>query len=241
MFERAYHEIHSNENMGVAILEGKLDDVKRELDNGANINHTPHDAPFVMVAAIYKHWPVVDFFLDEGAEVNMRNRFNLRLLNILAKDAPKELIEKAISMGAIINTRDNDEETPFLVAVKNNRHDVVDYLLDIHGVDITSKDKHGKNTLHYCAELGHKDMFMKLWYEGVDISTQDNSGKTPSEYIQDPDWLAELPEFEKTIIEKEKEEVVKPTEETPEEEKEVVKSTLRATGISSIQRKPKKS
>lgn len=235
MFEAAHDASYANSNMERAILKGDLEEVKRCLGNGADINFTPMDAAIVLVAANFKHWEVVDYLLDNGANINVRNSYNLRLLNVLAKDAPLALVEKVVSMGAIINTKDNDLETPFAVAVKNNRHDVVDYFLDIAGTDFTSLDKYSKSTLHYAAEKGHKDMFMKLWYQGVDLSLRDMDNKTAVEYILDQEWRDDLPEFEKKVIEvaKEREEEKTGDDEAPE----VKKETLKATGISSIKRR----
>ncbi len=235
MFEAAFEASHANADMERAILKGDLEEVKRCHGLGADINLTPMDAAIVLVAANLKHWEVVDYLLDNGANINVRNSYNLRLLNVLAKDAPLTLVEKVVSMGAIINTKDNDLETPFAVAVKNNRHDVVDYFLDIAGTDITSLDKYDKSTLHYSAEKGHKDMFLKLWYQGVDLSLRDNKNKTAVEYILDDEWREELPEFEKKVIE-----VTKEREEDKaegEEAAEVTRETLKATGISSIKRR----
>ena len=237
MFEAAYHAQYANSDMLRAILKGNLEETKRAVGNGANIDYSPMDASVLLVAGIEKKWDIVDYLLDEGANINARNSFNLGILHLLCKDGPLDLVEKLVSMGTLINTKDNDLETPFAVAVKNNRHDIVDYFLDITTIDFTSADKHGKTTLHYAAQLGLKDMFMKLWYHGVDLSLRDNKNNTAIDYIKDEEWKRELPEFEKQIIQElkkqeEKNEVISNSATVQE-----IKDTLKATGISSIKRR----
>lgn len=237
MWEKLNESYKSNSEFEQAVIRGDLDLVKQAIEQGADKDYSSNERSMIYIASFNKSWGIVDYLLDEGANVNTANSFHNRLIHQVAENGSVQLLSKVIAAGAIINCRDLDKETPFLSAVKKNRHDVVDYMLDLIGVDITSMDSEGKTTLHYCAEKGYKDMFMKLWYQGVDIAILDRKGNSAIDYIQDQDWKDELPELEKEVIE------VKQLKEAQQEAQAaadtavVKRDTLKASGISSIKRR----
>lgn len=236
MWETLNDVLNANSVLEGAIMRSDLEDVKRAVGLGANVDHSVAERSMVYIAAFKEQWHIVDYLLDEGANVNTANGFHNRLVHQVAQKGSLELLERLVSLGAVYNCMDLDKETPFLTAVKKNRHEIVDYMLeDLVGVDITSVDNLGKSTLHYCASLGYKDMFMKLWYQGVDISLVDNKGNTAIDYITDPEWKDQLPELEKEVVEIQQ---IKEAEAARENNQEApVKDTLKATGISSIKRR----
>lgn len=239
MWDNLHELMNANSNFETAVMRNDLDEVKRAISVGADVNYSVAERSMIYTAAYKNQWEIVEFLLDEGANVNTANGFHNRLVHQIAEKGSLELFERVISLGAVYNCYDLDKETPFLTAVKKNRHNIVDYMLDdLVGVDLTSTDNLGKNTLHYCAELGHKDMFMKLWYQGVDISITDQKGNTAIDYIRDEEWKNQLPELEKEVSEIKQ---IKETEAAKEEKVvESVKDTLKATGISSIKRRTPK-
>lgn len=240
MFEKLHELSHANHYLETAVQRGDLAEVKKQLDIGAELDYSPYDCNMLVMAAGFSHWEVVNELLDRGANIFSKNRFKMSALHFMAAGAPLNLVEKIVSLGAQCNDRNSEGDSAFALAVKANRHDVVDYFLDNVGVNITVQNKKGETTLHHCARAGvtHKDMFFKLWYQGVDISLRNEASQTSVELIQDAEWKEELAEFEKTIpVEKaSKVEVAQDTNTKPENV-EVVKETLKAHGISSIKRK----
>lgn len=240
MWDDVMVSMNSNSDLEQAVVSGDLEAVKRSVGNGANINYMPSDNSVMMIAGFNKHWDIVDYLIDNGANINLTNLFNYHIIHVLAKDGPLDIIQKVVSLsaGTVINHRDNDRDTAFSIAVKENREEVVDFFLDLIGTDITCLDIDGKSTLHYAAELGHKDMFMKLWFQGVSLEHEDKHGKHAVDYIADEAWRDELPQFEKVVTE------AKIIREELKENKENVEvavvDTLKATGISSIKKRVKK-
>lgn len=238
MWENLMDALNANSNLESAVLRNDIEGVKKCLDNGANIDHQTNEQSVLYLAALNNYWEIAEYLMDSGANVNTGNSYDNRLVHKIVENGTISLLEKAIALGAIISCHDCDKETPFLSAVKKNRHDMVDFMCDLFGVNIQTTDKHGKNGLHYAAEKGYKEMFMKLWYQGVDIACLDKKDKSPIDYIKDLEWKEELPELEQEVREIQKVKDIKQAEKDKENKEEIVEvNTLKITGVSSIKRK----
>jgi len=93
-----------------------------------------------------------------------------------------EEVKKLVSSGADVNALYIDEATPdegtaLLLAVKNDDHDIVAYLLE-NGANIEIKDVNGLTALHLAVVADRKDITELLLSKGANIKATDNSKRT---------------------------------------------------------------
>ncbi|HUV64343.1 MAG TPA: ankyrin repeat domain-containing protein [Sedimentisphaerales bacterium] len=148
---------------------------------------------------------IVEFFLLNGADVNVRNGWQeetpLHLAAAL-KDASK-MIELLIDKGADPNAKNWKGDTPLQYAAHYDHKKIVELLLqkggditNLHiatymgdlsraeafikeGVDINARDGHGCAPLHYAVRERQKQVMELLVARGADLDVKNWEGKTP--------------------------------------------------------------
>ena len=136
-----------------AIEENRCDVIKYLLDNkkininqviiggsadvarGMRPNHylradepAPGDT-MLMYAVRLKKYQVVDFLLEHGANVDSLNHFKMSALHIAVQSGDFKLCEALLKKTTVINQRNCLDETPLLIAVRNNSMPIVKLLL----------------------------------------------------------------------------------------------------------------
>ena len=92
----------------------------------------------------------------------------------------KEMAEFLISLGADVNSKDNDGDTPlhWSASSSNKPLDLIKFLID-SGADVNAKDNGGWSPLYYAVRT-HNIAIAKLLIEaGADLEAKDNNGNTP--------------------------------------------------------------
>lgn len=214
IFDQYVDVFAASGNMQKAVITGDIELARYSIKAGIDINDSPVDSPYILIAAQNEHWAMVKFLIENDAKCDVKNRYGFTLAHQIVLNAPveviKELFPLLIEKGVAVNRKDTlHGDTPFLLAIKNDRDDVVDYLFSLDDVSKNAKDDNGKNTLHHSAIMKKKELFIKLWEAGVPIDTPDKQNKLPADYIEDPAWKAQLPTienaFKNVAVENEKE------------------------------------
>ncbi|MDQ7826235.1 MAG: ankyrin repeat domain-containing protein [Candidatus Eremiobacteraeota bacterium] len=89
-----------------------------------------------------------------------------------------EIVEFLVSSGADINAKDNNNITPFSLAVAHSKKKCADYLLS-KGADINSADKFGTTALHGALILGNDAMESYLLEHNARVNVKGEKGNTP--------------------------------------------------------------
>jgi len=113
--------------------KGRLADVKRLLDEGADVNTTDKDGNTALKWAIYyRHLDVVKFLLNCGADVNPKNKDGHTALMATAYVGFPEATKLVLERGADIDAQDLAGKTALDWAVIRGHEEVKEILLK-HG------------------------------------------------------------------------------------------------------------
>lgn len=112
---------------------------------------------------------------------NESEGLNRSPLHIAAGLGDARKIKALIDQGEDINTCDKEGLTPLLMALLENRLDVVDLLLE-HNIDVNIPDKDGTLPISVAAGLGKAAIVSKLIAKGSKINHQEKDGCSPLHY-----------------------------------------------------------
>jgi len=117
--------------------------------------------------------------LDNGADVNVKNKHGMTPLHDAAAEGRKEIAELLIAKGADVNANDRWGMTPLHLAAYYGHKEIVELLI-AKGADVNAKDDmFGRTLLHDAALGGHKEIVELLITAGADVNAKDEGGGTP--------------------------------------------------------------
>ncbi|XP_071084298.1 ankyrin repeat domain-containing protein 50-like isoform X1 [Haliotis cracherodii] len=169
------------DRLGVASRDGDLEEVKRLLSQGVDINcrglgsWTP-----VMRAAWYGHRDVVELLVSKGADVSLVDEDGDNILHLACMRGHLETVKYVLSLHVVdINSRGQGSRTPVMRAAAGGHIDVVE-LLASKGADVSMVDKDSDNILHYACMRGHLETVkFVLSLNVVDINSRGQGRTTP--------------------------------------------------------------
>ena len=157
-----------------------LEDVKKELKNGANVNAaSDEDATVLMQAALLNQNPeVIKILIDEGADVNAKSKSGSTALMYAAAFNPNpEVIKTLIDEGADVNAKSKSGGTALMSAAIFNQNPEVIKILINAGTDVNAKSKSGSTALMFAASSQkNPDAVKALLKAGADANVIDNDG-----------------------------------------------------------------
>ncbi|KAK6623300.1 hypothetical protein RUM43_009152 [Polyplax serrata] len=165
----------------MAVSRSHEDVVKYLLQQGAKVNlEEIHGYTPLYEAVWQKNTTVVKMLLDAGAKITQSHH----LLHYAVLHRHKEMVSLLISAGSIINLRDENGDTPLIVAAKTHQTDIARLLL-MNGASINSTSYVTGNTpLHEVIRNMsggcHKfnQMFSILEEFNVDLEVESDAGYT---------------------------------------------------------------
>lgn len=123
----------------------------------------------------------VEMLLNNGANINARNKFGHTPLHISICNKKIEIIQLLLRRGAYVNERDNNGMTPLHIAVIRGHLQVADCLLK-HGADTSIKcytrHQKGYTPLHIAAENCNHNIITLLVSNGANIDSVTRLGLT---------------------------------------------------------------
>lgn len=237
MFTKNFNKININHELNEAIINSNLEKVKSLflMENQPFVDHEINGVPLILFAAQHKDWEIVEVLYNQGANLDVKVMpFNWYLIHECIKNAPDK-VTNAVLEYCNINAQTKDGKTPLMVAIKEKKIGMANYLVDGGKTDLSLIDKKQNNAAHYAAELGEYELFIKLIQSGTPINKENYDGQTPIDLIKDMAFKENLPKILGEIAKSEKVKMIEPTINT-----EILvekKEEKKLSGLSSIKRK----
>jgi uncharacterized protein len=123
----------------------------------------------------------VQTLLDEGADVNAKDKHGVTALWLASKMNHPHVVRLLLEKGASVNAKDIDGVTALIEACSfapsGGKSDVVRLLLE-NGADVDAKDKSAATALIYASGEDDPDVVRLLLDKGADVNAKDKDGKT---------------------------------------------------------------
>jgi len=163
-----------------AIAEKNLNQIKKYIEEGGNINAKDEDDNTPLHHACENNLlEVVKKLVDKGADVNFQNEYGDTPLHYASSYSDLEIIECLVDNGANVNAKDKDHFTPLHYAcINNNPLETVKYLVS-KGADVNPKNKFGFTPLHSACRKNLLEVVKYLLNKGADVKAKDKDRSTP--------------------------------------------------------------
>lgn len=188
-----------------AVTSGDVEEVKKLLAKGADINHQNVDGLTALhQACIDENYDLVNFLVDHGARLDIRDNEGWSALHAAASCGSVEIAQCLLDHGADVSAVNNEGELPLDLAEEEDMEDLLTDEIERLGIDVDQargleekvmledaqswtnsktineiKDKSGATALHVAASKGYVQVIGLLVQLGVDINAKDVDGWTP--------------------------------------------------------------
>lgn len=161
----------------VAAKQGNLDEVKRLIAQGKNINAVDACGKTALHEAVSNdHLDVAKLLISKGADVDAKTVYGQTPLLFAAIGDRVTMAHLLVNHGANVNSPDIEGRVPLHWAARKGPLSMVELLLE-KGADINAREKHDETPLHWAAELGRLQVTEFLIAHGADINAR--PGGTP--------------------------------------------------------------
>jgi ankyrin repeat protein len=165
-------------NLLIAAANGLLDDARRMLKAGANIEARDKNGwTALMYAAQHGHTKTCKLLLEKGAGIKVQERLDARLLKA-AGEGRTGKVGRLLKKGASIEAGDSIGWTPLMMAAYGNNMETCALLVE-KGADVNAKSRESWNALMLAACWGYTEICAFLLEKGADVNASDYDGKTP--------------------------------------------------------------
>ena len=145
-----------------AIRQGKIEEVKKLVKKGADVNLVYNKRHTPLMTAIYGgNLDIIKLLVDKGADVNLKTEKGGTALTVAASMGSQEVCDLLISQKADIEAVDNEGKTPLMNAVYNKQKELANYLIE-KGADVNAKEPNGWTALMFAAMLGETESVKNL-------------------------------------------------------------------------------
>jgi len=166
-----------------AVREGSIVKMRTLIEkDGTFINATDGYSWYgwqaIHVAAGGGHRAVVEYLLEQSADLNAADFFRTQPIHYAAGYGHREMVAYLLEQGAELNAADNIGTQAIHVAARKGHREVVAYLVE-QGADLNATDHYRTQPIHEAARNGHREMVAYLVEQGADLNAADKFGKQP--------------------------------------------------------------
>ena len=127
------------------------------------------------VSILFKNLEALNYLLNKGANPFVENNLNGNLLHLATKGGDVDIIKAILSHGFDINSRDDECNTPLMVAAACANVQAVNYLLE-KDADLLLTGKGGLSSLHFASQGDNVAIIETILSKGLDIDIKDDCG-----------------------------------------------------------------
>ncbi|RDW70898.1 ankyrin repeat domain-containing protein [Aspergillus mulundensis] len=167
------------------------------VDAKVNLNSVNEDgvtALHLIAERAEEDWTgVVEFLLQKGAEVGLRDKSGKTALHKAVVAGSAELVEMLIQNGATVDEVDDLGHSALHLCVVSESLEAMEVLLRCDA-DVNLRDGRGHTVLHLAAQYGWTDAVEPLLESGADVTIKDEDGLTPMQVAKEEgaEGVAEL-------------------------------------------------
>jgi ankyrin repeat protein len=146
----------------VAIRYRLMEEIKKLIENGADINAKDNLGQTPLYAAIWSgDANMVELLLDKGANMKIKDIDGQTPFNVAVRYSQKDILKLFVARGAEVSSIQ-------VAACIGDLGRVKAFLA--RGIDINTKDTRNRTALHYAAKEGHKEVVELLLANGADVN-----------------------------------------------------------------------
>ena len=174
----------------VPILGGKIDEVKKLINNGVDVNEkfnfgATGDITAIVLAVMLGRVEICKVLIDEGADIKIKTSGGLTLLHHGAlssgdyKDVVELLIAKELDVNAKCAYGEAKDATPLHAAAGKGNVGVAELLIK-NGAEVNARVAfNGYTPLHIAAREGYQEVAKLLISSEADINEKSKNEETP--------------------------------------------------------------
>lgn len=168
--------------LNLAIINGSEEISRLLIEKGAHVS-THIDSLLFDAIKHSRGLDLIKLILEHSNDVKVRNG-RLLLNTALDKNYPFKLFSMIIDIIQNLHEMDGSLQNPLFTAIRRNRIDVMNLLLD-KGFNIQTRNDEGATPLHIAAMKDSHDLCKFLLDHGADMGATDIYGKIPYSYLGD--------------------------------------------------------
>ena len=174
-----------NEKLLEAVSNGSLNDVKRLIESGANVNVRDKYGATPLFLSIYgEHIDIINTLLNsQFTDVNLKNGYGETPLYAAVEtdneDVVKAIVEGANEKGLDLNLADTRGKTPLHIAARENNPFIIEYLMTCENIQPDMQDDEMKTALHIAAENNYSEAIDAFYNSKMNSNITDRDGRTP--------------------------------------------------------------
>lgn len=180
LFSGAVFAATLNEQLFLAVRDGRLEDTAALVREGANVNARDESLTTPLMSAVSSgRVEVAEFLIRAGADVHAANREGVTSLMKAAFAGNARLVRALLDAKAQVNLKDIVGRTALHIAARQGHVEVMELLLAA-GADGSAQDSRFLGTpLHHAAIGGNADAVRCLLNHGCPVGIRDSRGATP--------------------------------------------------------------
>jgi ankyrin repeat protein len=145
---------------------GKLEEVKRYIHQGGMVDVTDADGWTALMKASYQgHYDIVEYLLENEANVNAKNKHGRTAL-ISASAWHPSIVKLLVRKGANVNVADNRGRTALMQATYFYKLEIINFLIN-SGADLNIKDNDDRTALDWAKKEEYDDVVKILLKHGA--------------------------------------------------------------------------
>jgi len=170
-----------------AAMDGNITQIEVYVSKGGDINVTNRfGQTALMWASTYNHRNVVQWLLDKGAKVDLKDQKHGRTALLYATRSDRsEIVPLLLAKGADVEVKDSAGYTPLVSAVIGGCTNVLTVLLN-NKADVNVADNQGMTPLMWAVLRSQSQALDVLLQHKANVSLKDRKGNTALYYAHEP-------------------------------------------------------